>query len=73
MRMGRRLSEKSLVMRAAFEKPRSLWVENAAQGCRNRLFGLPTRQGYGTPKRGYSPTNRVRQLPQWGHRGRAAS
>ena len=67
------VSEKSLPMRAAFEKPRSLWLENAAQGCRNRRFRSPARQGHGTPKRGYSPRNRVRQLPQWGHRGRAAS
>ncbi len=67
------VSEKSLPMRAAFEKPRSLWLENAAQECRNRRFRLPAGQGHGTPKRGYSPRNRVRQLPQWGHRGRAAS
>ena len=67
------VSEKSLPMRAALEKPRPLWLENAASRCRNRCFRLPTRQGYGTPKRGYSPRSRVRQLPQWGHRGRAAS
>src|SRR5208282_6055112 len=67
------VSEKSLPMRAALEKPRPLWLEDAAQGCRNRRFRSPARQGHGTPKRGYSPRNRVRQLPQWGHRGRAAS
>src|SRR5271157_5741761 len=67
------VSEKSLPMRAAFEKPRPLGLEDAAQGCRNRRFRSPARQGHGTPKRGYSPRNRVRQLPQWGHRGRAAS
>ena len=67
------VSEKSLPMRAAFEKPRPLGLEDAAHGCRNRRFRSPARQGHGTPKRGYSPRNRVRQLPQWGHRGRAAS
>ena len=67
------VSEKSLPRRAALEKPRPLWLEDAAQGCRNRRFRSPARQGHGTPKRGYSPRNRVRQLPQWGHRGRAAS
>ena len=67
------VSEKSLPMCAALEKPRPLWLEDAAQGCRNRRFRSPARQGHGTPKRGYSPRNRVRQLPQWGHRGRAAS
>ena len=67
------VSEKSLSRRAAFEKPRPLWLEDAAQGCRNRRFRPPARQGHGTPKRGYSPRNRARQLPQWGHRGRAAS
>ena len=45
------MSEKSLAMCAAFEKPRSLWLENAAQGCRHRNFSLPARQGYGMPKR----------------------
>ena len=67
------VSEKSLPMCAAFEKPRPLGLEDAAHGCRNRRFRSPARQGHGTPKRGYSPRNRVRQLPQWGHRGRAAS
>ena len=67
------VSQKSLAMRAAFKKPRSLWLENAAQGCRNRRFRSPACHGHGTPRRGYSPRNRVRQLPQWGHRGRAAS
>ena len=62
------VSEKSLLC-AAFEKPRPPWLENAVQGSRNRSFRLAARQGYGTPKRGYSPRNRVRQLPQWGHRG----
>ena len=76
-------NEKSLPMCAAFEKPRSLGSENAAQGCRHWWFRLPARQDYGTPQRedsptnppqrGYSPRNRVRQLPQWGQRGRAAS
>ena len=73
MGMGRRCEREIAPECAAFEKPRPLWLENAAQGCRNRRFRLPARQGYGTPKRGYSPRNRVRQLPQWGHRGRAAS
>jgi hypothetical protein len=46
---GGRLSEKLLAMRAAFEKPRSLWWENAAQGCRNRRCRLLASQVYGTP------------------------
>ena len=40
--------------------------------CPNRPFRSPAHPGYGTPKRGYSPRSRVRQLPRWGHRGRAA-
>ena len=66
------VSEKSLPRRSVREAA-PLWLEDAAQGCRNRRFRSPARQGHGTPKRGYSPRNRVRQLPQWGHRGRAAS
>src|SRR5271167_2372600 len=49
------VSEKLLALRAAFEKPRSLWLENAAHGCRDQRFRLPAYQGHGTPKRGYSP------------------
>ena len=60
--------------RTAFRgAPHPFRLEDAAEGCRNRRFRSPARQGHGTPKRGYSPRNRVRQLPPWGHRGRAAS
>ena len=67
------VSEKSLAMCAAFLKPRSLWLENTVQWFRYRRFRLLSRQSYGPPNRGYSPSNRVRQLPQWGHRGNSAS
>ena len=70
--MGRRC-EREIAPKAPALESRTLWLEDAAQGCRNRRFRSPARQGHGTPKRGYSPRNRVRQLPQWGHRGRAAS
>ena len=67
------LIENSWPLRARVARPRPLGLEKTVQAYVSRRFELPPRQGYGTPNRGYSPSNRVRQLPQWGHRGRAAS
>jgi hypothetical protein len=48
-------------------------LEDAVQLFRYRRFRLLSRRNYGPPNRGYSPSSRVRQLPQWGHRGNSAS
>ena len=42
----------------------SLGLEDTVQSFRYRRFRLLSHRSYGPPNRGYSPSSRVRQLPQ---------
>jgi hypothetical protein len=47
-------------------------AQRGGRGGGGRL-GSAMPEGYGPPQRGYSPSKRVRRLPQEGHRGQGAS